>query len=139
MAAVSLNAEEHQRSEGMKVFSVHPANNTGKMMTMEQAVYSGELRPERFRTGWYGENTIVYMKDGKPQLYDVNAGKDVDADEVLGEYAEAAGAYLKKSLPEGAENVTPNEAAMSAGGTMMGNRAVGAAPALAFTVGKSLY
>lgn len=139
LAAVSLNAEEHQRAEGMKVFSVHPANNTGKMMTMEQAVYSGELRPERFRTGWYGENTIVYMKEGKPQLYDVNAGKDVDADEVLGVYAEAAGAYLKKSLPEGAENVTPNEAAMSANGSMMGNRAVGAAPALAFTVGKSLY
>lgn len=108
-------------------------------MTMEQAVYSGELRPERFRAGWYGENTIVYMKEGKPQLYDVNAGKDVDADEVLGIYAEAAGAYLRKSLPEGAENVTPNEAAMSANGSMMGNRAIGAAPALAFTVGKSLY
>ena len=83
LAAVSLNAEEHQRAEGMKVYSVHPANNTGKMMTMEQAVYSGELRPERFRAGWYGENTIVYIKEGKPQLYDVNAGKDVDADEVL--------------------------------------------------------
>ena len=138
-AAVSVNAAGYPRAEGMKVVSVHPANDSGKMMTMEQAVYSGELRPGRFSSAWFGERTLAYIKDGKPQLYDVEKGIDTDRDEILGEYCALAGDYLKESLPEDAANVTPNPAASERGGAMLGNRAVGKAPALAFTVGKSLW
>ena len=138
-AAVSVNAADYPRAEGMKVFSVHPANNSGKMMTMEQAVYSSELRPGRFPAAWFGERTLVYMKDGKPQLYDADKGIDTDRDDNLGEFCALAGDYLKEALPEDAENVTPNEAASERGGAMPGNRAVGKAPALAYTVGKSLW
>ena len=34
MAAVSVNAADYPKAEGMKEFAVHPANNNGKMMTM---------------------------------------------------------------------------------------------------------
>ena len=139
LCTVCMNAGDFPRAEGMKVFSVHPGNGSGKLMTMEQAVYSGELRPARFPATWFGEKTLAYMKDGKPQLYDVEKGIDTDRDEYLGEFSGRAGDYLRDALPEGAENVTPNEAASERGGAMSGNRAVGKAPALAYTVGKSLW
>ncbi len=139
LAAVSVNGEDYPKAEGMKIFATHPANDSGKMMTMEQAVYSRDLIPERFSCAWYGENTVVYLKDGKAQLYDVTLGKDVDKDEILGAYSAAAGDYLRASLPEGAENITPNPAALSHDVAMEGNRAIGNAPAIAYTVGKSLY
>ncbi len=139
LAAVSVSGEDYPKAEGMKIFATHPANDSGKMMTMEQAVYSRDLIPERFSCAWYGENTVVYLKDGKAQLYDVTLGKDVDKDEILGAYSAAAGDYLRASLPEGAENITPNPAALSHDVAMEGNRAIGNAPAIAYTVGKSLY
>lgn len=140
MAAISVTAAAgHPTAEGMKTYAVHPANNSGRRMTMEQAVYSGELRPARFRASWFGENTLVYLKDGKPQLYDAAAGQDTDRDEALGEFSPAAGDYLKQALPENAGNVTPNAAAMERNGAMPGNRAAGKAPALAYTVGRSLW
>ena len=123
MAAVSVNAADYPKAEGMKEFAVHPANNNGKMMTMDQAVYSGDLIPERFHATWFGPNSLVYRKDGKMQLFDAVTGKDIEEDEIYGKFSGRAGDYLRKELPEDAENVTPNNAAM----------------ALAYTSGKSLW
>lgn len=123
MAAVSVNAADYPKAEGMKEFAVHPANNNGKMMTMDQAVYSGDLIPERFHATWFGPNSLVYRKDGKTQLFDAVTGNDIEEDEIYGKFSGRAGDYLRKELPEDAENVTPNNAAM----------------ALAYTSGKSLW
>ena len=123
MAAVSVNAADYPKAEGMKEFAVHPANNNGKMMTMDQAVYSGDLIPERFYATWFGPNSLVYRKDGKTQLFDAVTGNDIEEDEIYGKFSGRAGDYLRKELPEDAENVTPNNAAM----------------ALAYTSGKSLW
>ena len=123
MAAVSVNAADHPKAEGMKEFAVHPANNNGKMMTMGQAVYSGDLIPERFHATWFGPNSLVYRKDGKTQLFDAVTGNDIEEDEIYGKFSGRAGDYLRKELPEDAENVTPNNAAM----------------AFAYTSGKSLW
>ena len=122
MAAVSVNAADYPKAEGMKEFAVHPANN-GKMMTMGQAVYSGDLIPERFHATWFGPNSLVYRKDGKMQLFDAVTGNDIEEDEIYGKFSGRAGDYLRKELPEDADNVTPNNAAM----------------ALAYTSGKSLW
>ena len=92
-------------------------------MTMGQAVYSGDLIPERFYATWFGPNSLVYRKDGKTQLYDAVTGNDIEEDEIYGKFSGRAGDYLRKELPEDAENVTPNNAAM----------------ALAYTSGKSLW
>ena len=121
MAAVSVNAADYPKAEGMKEF--HPANNNGKMMTMGQAVYSGDLIPERFYATWFGPNSLVYRKDGKMQLFDAVKGNDIEEDEIYGKFSGRAGDYLRKELPEDADNVTPNNAAM----------------ALAYTSGKSLW
>ena len=107
----------------MKEFAVHPANNNGKMMTMDQAVYSGDLIPERFHATWFGPNSLVYRKDGKTQLFDAVTGNDIEEDEIYGKFSGRAGDYLRKELPEDADNVTPNNAAM----------------AFAYTSGKSLW
>lgn len=123
MAAVSVNAADYPKAEGMKEVAVHPANNNGKMMTMDQAVYSGDLIPERFYATWFGPNSLVYRKDGKTQLFDAVTGNDIEEDEIYGKFSGRAGDYLRKELPEDAENVTPNNAAM----------------ALAYTSGKSLW
>ena len=123
MAAVSVNAAAYPKAEGMKEFAVHPANNNGKMMTMGQAVYSGDLIPERFYATWFGPNSLVYRKDGKTQLFDAVTGNDIEEDEIYGKFSGHAGDYLRKELPEDADNVTPNNAAM----------------ALAYTSGKSLW
>lgn len=123
MAAVSVNAADYPKAEGMKEFAVHPANNNGKMMTMDQAVYSGDLIPERFYATWFGPNSLVYRKDGKTQLFDAVTGNDIEEDEIYGKFSGRAGDYLRKELPEDAENVTPNNAAM----------------ALAYTSGKNLW
>ena len=123
MAAVSVNAADYPKAEGMKEFAAHPANNNGKMMTMGQAVYSGDLIPERFHATWFGPNSLVYRKDGKMQLFDAVTGNDIEEDEIYGKFSGRAGDYLRKELPEDAENVTPNKAAM----------------ALAYTSGKSLW
>lgn len=139
MAAVSVNAADYPKAEGMKEFAVHPANNNGKMMTMGQAVYSGDLIPERFHATWFGPNSLVYRKDGKAQLFDAVTGNDIEEDEICGKFSGRAGDYLKKELPEDAENVTPNHAAMERSAAMPGNRAVGTAPAFAYTSGKSLW
>lgn len=122
MAAVSVNAADYPKAEGMKEFAVHPANN-GKMMTMGQAVYSGDLIPERFHATWFGPNSLAYRKDGKTQLFDAVTGNDIEEDEIYGKFSGRAGDYLRKELPEDAENVTPNNAAM----------------AFAYTSGKSLW
>ena len=82
MAAVSVNAADYPKAEGMKEVAVHPANNNGKMMTMGQAVYSGDLIPERFYATWFGPNSLVYRKDGKTQLYDAVTGNDIEEDEI---------------------------------------------------------
>ena len=113
MAAVSVNAADYPKAEGMKEFAVHPANNNGKMMTMGQAVYSGDLIPERFYATWFGPNSLVYRKDGKTQLYDAVTGNDIEEDEIYGKFSGHAGDYLRKELPEDADNVTPNNAAMA--------------------------
>ena len=123
MAAVSVNAADYPKAEGMKEFAVHPANYNGKMMTMGQAVYSGDLIPERFYATWFGPNSLVYRKDGKTQLFDAVTGNDLEEDEIYGKFSGRTGDYLKKELPEDAENVTPNNAAM----------------AFAYTSGKSLW
>ena len=123
MAAVSVNAADYPKAEGMKEVAVHPANNNGKMMTMDQAVYSGDLIPERFYATWFGPNSLVYRKDGKTQLFDAVTGNDIEEDEIYGKFSGHAGDYLRKELPEDADNVTPNNAAM----------------ALAYTSGKSLW
>ena len=123
MAAVSVNAADYPKAEGMKEFAVYPANNNGKMMTMGQAVYSGDLIPERFHATWFGPNSLVYRKDGKMQLFDAVTGNDIEEDEIYGKFSGRAGDYLRKELPEDADNVTPNNAAM----------------ALAYTSGKSLW
>ena len=123
MAAVSVNAADYPKAEGMKEFAVHPANNNGKMMTMSQAVYSGDLIPERFYATWFGPNSLVYRKDGKMQLFDAVTGNDIEEDEIYGKFSGRAGDYLRKELPVDADNVTPNKAAM----------------ALAYTSGKSLW
>lgn len=123
MAAVSVNAADYPKAEGIKEVAVHPANNNGKMMTMDQAVYSGDLIPERFYATWFGPNSLVYRKDGKTQLFDAVTGNDIEEDEIYGKFSGRAGDYLRKELPEDAENVTPNNAAM----------------ALAYTSGKSLW
>lgn len=139
MAAVSVNAADYPKAEGMKEFAVHPANNNGKMMTMDQAVYSGDLIPERFHATWFGPNSLVYRKDGKMQLFDAVTGNDIEEDEIYGKFSGRAGDYLRKELPEDAENVTPNNAAMERSAAMPGNRAVGTALAFAYTSGKSLW
>ncbi len=139
MTAISVDASDYPKAEGMKVFAVHPANNSGKQMTMSQAVYSGELRPERFSAKWFGQHTLVYFKNGKPQLHDVISGIDTDKDDIYGEFSGHAGDYLRKALPDDAENVTPNMAALERTGAMPGNRAIGKAPAIAYTMGQSLW
>lgn len=123
MAAVSVNAADYPKAEGMKEFAVHPASNNGKMMTMGQAVYSGDLIPERFYATWFSPNSLVYRKDGKTQLFDAVTGNDIEEDEIYGKFSGRAGDYLRKELPEDADNVTPNNAA----------------PAFAYTSGKSLW
>ena len=119
-AAAFMNATDFRTPEGMTVKAVHPANGTGKLMTMEDAIWSSATRPAQFSAAWFGKNTYVYLKDGKPQLADADTGIDLDEDPVRGKFGANSGTDWKKALPEGAENITANRN-------------------IAFTVGNSLY
>ena len=138
-SAMAMNANTYPLPDGMKIKATHPANDNGKLMTMEEAIYSSKTWPAKFSAAWYGENSYVYLKDGKQQLADAEKGIDINEDPILGAYTARAGKYLTKELPEGAANITPNPAANGFMSVMAGNRAIGTAPALAFTVGNSLY
>lgn len=138
-SAMAMNANTYPLPDGMKIKATHPANDNGKLMTMEEAIYSSKTWPAKFSAAWYGENSYVYLKDGKQQLADAEKGIDINEDPILGAYTAKAGKYLTKELPEGAANITPNPAANGFMSVMAGNRAIGTAPALAFTVGNSLY
>lgn len=139
LSAVAVNAAGYTIPEGMKTISIHTENKNGKLMTMEEAIWSSKMWPTSYNASWYGENTFVYIKNEKPQLYDAEKGDYIDADPILGEFHAKAGDYLRKDLPEDAKDITPNPAADSYMRAMPGNRAIGTAPAYAFTKGNSLY
>ena len=139
LAAAVVNATDYPRAEGLTVSAVRPAQNEGKTITMEQAVMGTGIRAGRFPVSWYGNTSFLYLKDSKTQLCDALTGKDIDEDPVIGKFASADGEYLFKALPEDASNITPNAAAEGHDSAMEGNRAIGNAPALAFTQGQSLY
>lgn len=120
-------------ADGMTMKAARPAGSGSRMLTMEEAVLSRPVSPERLYGQWLGESTIMLFKDGKMTLFDAAKGNEVNEDPALGPASGKAGDRLRKSLPEGAENVTPNPDADSFSSSADENIA------LAFTLGNSLY
>ena len=90
-SAMAMNANTYPLPDGMKIKATHPANDNGKLMTMEEAIYSSKTWPAKFSAAWYGENSYVYLKDGKQQLADAEKGIDINEDPILGAYTAKAG------------------------------------------------
>ena len=95
---------------------IKPANDSSqRLLTMEEAIYTGAAYPERRHLLWSGDGSILYMAS-KDSLWQVDpvSGK--------AKALKSAPAMQEPEFPEDAENITP-----------------GPSGRYAFTMGKSLY
>ncbi len=94
------------------VVAVHPANNEGRMMTMEESVLSRKVRPADIYASWKDDASYTAFIGGKWQEFDAVSGEGKE--------------YFSPALPEGfpqeAENITRSKDGK-----------------FAYTIGKSLY
>ncbi len=57
------------------IVNTRPANDqSGKVLTMEEAILSRELAPENVWASWHGNSAVAMMKDGKWQVYNLENG-----------------------------------------------------------------
>lgn len=111
---VSNKAEQVSvQRDGMTVHYVRKGNDVGKDMTMEEAVLSRIVHPERASFRWFGNNVIGIRQAGKTTFYDIKTGTESDSLSSDTEAIEAAASIsvidkIIKGLPEGAANPTPS-------------------------------
>ena len=60
------------------VVAVHPENNNGRALTMEEAVMGIGTRPQAVQAFWVDENTYVCMEGREMKAYDALTGKPVE-------------------------------------------------------------
>ena len=60
------------------VVAVHPENNEGRMLTMEEAVMGMGTRPVAVQAMWGEGNTYICMEGREMKAYDALTGKEVD-------------------------------------------------------------
>ncbi|MBR4756823.1 MAG: DPP IV N-terminal domain-containing protein, partial [Bacteroidales bacterium] len=60
------------------VVAVHPANDEGRMMTMEEAVLGIGTRPQTVQAMWVDSNTYVCMEGREIKAYDVVSGEETE-------------------------------------------------------------
>ena len=102
------------------VLAVHPENNSGKMLTMEEAVMGIGTRPSVVRAMWLDKDTYAVMEGREMKAYDALSGKVVEGK---------------------AERRGPGEPGGPGGSRQGGMRGGVASPkgVVAFTKDKSLY
>ena len=60
------------------VVAVHPENNGGRMMTMEEAVMGMGTRPQTVMASWADENTYVVMEGRSAKAFNAATGQEVE-------------------------------------------------------------
>ncbi|MBQ6254865.1 MAG: DPP IV N-terminal domain-containing protein [Bacteroidales bacterium] len=60
------------------VVAVHPENNEGRMMTMEEAVMGMGTRPQTIMASWADENTYILMEGRSMKAYNAATGQEVE-------------------------------------------------------------
>ena len=60
------------------VVAVHPENNEGRMLTMEEAVMGIGTRPQAVMASWIDANTYLCMEGREIKAYDAISGKEVE-------------------------------------------------------------
>lgn len=78
------------------VVSVHPSNNSGKTLTMEEAVMGRNVRPANIYARWKDNDTYSFHSEG--------TWKDTDA--ATGKATESQSVILPDGFPEDAENIS---------------------------------
>ena len=69
-SAMAMNANTYPLPDGMKIKATHPANDNGKLMTMEEAIYSSKTWPAKF---------LLRLQELEPESKFVNGSLIVDA------------------------------------------------------------
>lgn len=123
--ALSLNASaivpegETSREEAMKTLSVHPGRAEGKILTMEEAILSRDVYPQRSWASWIDDDTFKFYRDKIWYETDVNS----TAEKELAMKISLNADLVTRALPEGAASITRSTDGES----------------IAFTIDKSLY
>lgn len=123
--ALSLNASaivpegETSREEAMKTLSVHPGRAEGKILTMEEAILSRDVYPQRSWASWIDDDTFKFYRDKIWYETDVNS----TAEKELAMKISLNADLVTRALPEGASSITRSTDGES----------------IAFTIDKSLY
>ncbi len=94
------------------VVARHPANNEGKMLTMEEAVLGRNVRPAGVAASWKDSDTFIFRKDGKWMQENLITSK----------VSEYVAERLPEGFPRGAGDITRSETG-----------------SFAYTIGQSLY
>lgn len=114
MCAACASAWDAYAQTGIR--SIKPANDSSqRLLTMEEAIYTGEAYPEKRQLIWSEDGATLFMRS-KDTLY------TVDPATATVRPSSSAPSERRPEFPEGAENITP-----------------GPAGRYAFTMGKSLY
>ena len=123
--ALSLNAPaivpegETSREEAMKTLATNPGRAEGKILTMEEAILSRDVYPQRSWASWIDNDTFKFYRDKIWYEMDVDSGTEKEHAMSISLNAD----LVTRALPEGASSITRSTDGES----------------IAFTIDKSLY
>ena len=123
--ALCLNASaivpegETSREEAMKTLSVRPGTAEGKILTMEEAILSREVYPQRSWASWIDNDRFKFYRD--KIWYESSVTSDIEKEHAMSISLNAD--LVTRALPKGAASITRSTDGES----------------IAFTIDQSLY
>ena len=110
---------ETSREEAMKTLSVRPGTAEGKILTMEEAILSREVYPQRSWASWIDNDRFRFYRD--KIWYESSVTSDIEKEHAMSISLNAD--LVTRALPEGAASITRSTDGES----------------IAFTIDQSLY
>ena len=110
---------ETSREEAMRTLSVRPGRAEGKILTMEDAILSREVYPQRSWASWIDNDRFRFYRD--KIWYESSVTSDIEKEHAMSISLNAD--LVTRALPEGAASITRSTDGES----------------IAFTIDKSLY